>query len=117
MLKNVTGEVSITWGDKTVTKTLSGALTQLALVMLAAVVFTSIIAFVILGISLISFIALLVVSAGGIGAAVYFGKDYLTGMLLKGAQSAQTTVVSEPAPSSDTTQSNTEQAEASEVKA
>ncbi|WP_045861612.1 hypothetical protein [Teredinibacter purpureus] len=117
MLKNVTGEVSITWGDKTINKTLSGALIQLALAASITVLFTSIIAFVILGISLLGFLALFIISAAGIGAACYFGRDFLTGLLFKGAHISQTVPAEAPSSDIQSTESDSGAPSDPEVKA
>ena len=104
MLNNLTGEVSVTWEDKSVTKPLSAGIMQLALISVASVVFTSFVGFLLLGFSITGVVTLTVLSAGGLGASAYFGRDYLIDMFFKdGIQAPQ--VPDEHHPSTESTSS------------
>lgn len=104
MLKNVSGEVTIKWEDKSVTKPLSNAIVQLGLVALAAVLFTSVVGFVFLGLSLVGVIALIVLSAGGLGASAFFGRDFLTSLIFKGQEKEVEVVAESSATAEDSAQ-------------
>ncbi len=96
MLKNISGEVSVTWGEKSFTKPLSTAIIQLAIIVLASVIFTAVIGFVFLGLSIAGIVALIVLSAGGLGAAAFFGRDFLLGMFFKEDKLSQVEQASTP---------------------
>jgi len=83
MLKNITGEITVQWNDKSTVIPLKGALIKLMILSLVAVLFTSIIAFVFLAISFTGFITLIVLSVAGLGATAHFGKEYLTGLVFR----------------------------------
>jgi hypothetical protein len=83
MLNNISGEVSVTYCEKSFTKPLSTAIIQLAIIVFSSVIFTALIGFVFLGLSIAGVVALIVLSACGLGAAVFFGRDFLVGILFK----------------------------------
>jgi len=89
MLNNVSGEVSVTWEEKSITKPLPSAIIQMALIILVSVIFTAIIGFVFLGLSVTGVFALIVLSTGGLAAAVYFGRDFLLEMFFKEGKQSQ----------------------------
>ncbi|MFA0809308.1 hypothetical protein [Microbulbifer epialgicus] len=89
MFKNLSGEVTISWGDKTVTKSLSRAIVLLSLVAVCSIFFTALMGFLLFGFSASTFLALPILSIIGLGAAVYFGRDFLTGLIFKGQVQAE----------------------------
>jgi len=83
MLKNITGEVSISWGDKEITKPMSEGLFQLAGIALAPIIISSCVGFILLGWSVVSTIVHIVLTVIGLCTAVYFGRVFLIGMIFK----------------------------------
>tara|TARA_R110002072_G_scaffold303138_1_gene495431 strand:- start:43978 stop:44325 length:348 start_codon:yes stop_codon:yes gene_type:complete len=77
MLNNINGEISISWNDKSLTRPLSSAIVIASVATLSVVMFTAIIGFIFLGLSLAGVLVLLLLTIGGLIGSLYFGREYL----------------------------------------
>jgi hypothetical protein len=85
MLNNINGEISISWNDKSLTKPLSSAIVIASVATLSVVMFTAIIGFIFLGLSIAGVLVLLLLTIGGLMGSLYFGREYLLEKIFSGS--------------------------------